>query len=274
MRTIISVLVAVCMTIGMVSPSYSQQLQAVKEEAIEGVLREELVGDGLNLNDLRISHDRIAVQVNNIDSSSEQYIVELFFGTNRGNISELNMGKAGGGSSNIPFTIDESSQVSFEGGDRSADSHQGKALALPVFIILSAKVMEALILAGLIILVAGLVYILVTEFIPRLEAALQQNRKLPRHFMAVRHDRGIFAGPGLTFGEAVIHGKSGGDTWSYDGRKAARAIARTVHAGKKPIGPEKDKHGKNKYCHFHPYKKSPPMHAFYGVPTTVCRKND
>lgn len=78
MRTIISVLVAVCMTIGMVSPSYSQQLQAVKEEAIEGVLREELVGDGLNLNDLRISHDRIAVQVNNIDSSSEQYIVELF----------------------------------------------------------------------------------------------------------------------------------------------------------------------------------------------------
>ncbi|MEX3565445.1 hypothetical protein [Micrococcus endophyticus] len=75
----------------------------------------------------------------------------------------------------------------------------------------------------------------------------------------------VYFGAGLSLSQAATHFRGGGNTWSAS-KDGARQVAQSARSGLRPVGPEKDKSGSGKHCHYHGNNRKPEgVHAFYGV---------
>jgi hypothetical protein len=146
------------------------------------------------------------------------------------------------------------------GAEASVTHDEGEFAALPLVlgIPLAISVLEALLAATAVVVVAGITYVAAAEAIKAIRRGSSYN-----HFRALRRSNGLFIGNGMTFNSAIQWARLGRDTWSTS-FAGARAVARGVKNAN-PVGPEIDEGGKNKFWHFHPSKRRPAMHAFYGT---------
>ncbi|MED3888791.1 hypothetical protein P4601_02365 [Peribacillus frigoritolerans] len=79
---------------------------------------------------------------------------------------------------------------------------------------------------------------------------------------------GVYIGKGLSKSQAVARIKSKNDTWSTSSNQA-KGVASSANKNGKPINEVDKLNGKPKkgyYWHWHPYKRVPKAHAFYGGP--------
>ncbi|MFY0801920.1 SAR2788 family putative toxin [Peribacillus frigoritolerans] len=135
---------------------------------------------------------------------------------------------------------------------------------VPVGVVIGEVLLAHLISAGLAIVISGVAYLAVAEFLKR--------PKTKSHYTAVRKSSGLFIGNGITHAKAASRLKSGADTWSTS-KSNAQSVAKAASPISKALGPEIDKSGKGKLYHYHPisgYKQGVSVrmgsHAFYGSP--------
>lgn len=139
----------------------------------------------------------------------------------------------------------------------SEDGHQS-AIPLVLGVALAATILQRLLAAAAAVVVGGLTYVLASEAI----SAIKRNGSNYQHFRASIISGLLYLSDGLSLVAAIQWGRSGNDTWSRS-EAGARAVARGIKAGRLPVGPEV--HGPGNYLHFHPEKRAPSMHAFFGV---------
>jgi hypothetical protein len=146
------------------------------------------------------------------------------------------------------------------GAEVAIADDEGEFAALPLVlgIPLAISVLEALLAATAVVVVAGITYVAAAEAIKAIKRGSSY-----RHFRALRRSNGLFIGNGMTLTSAIHWGRLARDTWSTS-PAGARAVARGVKNAN-PTGPEIDAGGKNRFWHFHPSKRRPAMHAFYGT---------
>jgi hypothetical protein len=132
------------------------------------------------------------------------------------------------------------------------------APAIPIGIGIVSWLLSHLISIGAAITILGTTFILFTK--------AKKSRKF-EHFKATIYNGKLYIGNGVGYASAVNWSKKGKghDTWSTS-KSAAKKVARGVRNGLKPVGPEIDSNRKGKFYHYHPYGRSPSVHAFYGNP--------
>lgn len=148
------------------------------------------------------------------------------------------------------------------------DSSQGTLSAIPLLLALPAlgAVMKAFLLAtGATIVILGITYVVAERAIPAIREQIRKNSATKRHYAVVLRNGKVYFGAGLSLSQAATHFRSGGNTWSAS-KDGARQVAQSARSGLRPVGPEKDKSGSGKYCHYHGNNRKPEgIHAFYGV---------
>lgn len=154
--------------------------------------------------------------------------------------------------------LDENQNEVFE-----SDSQEAKAsilpLAIPLGLVITPAVMNALFQAGGIIIVSGVAHVIETK---------AKKNKNYSYFQAQLSNGGLYVGKGISKGSAVSRLKSGKDIWA-----TTKSRAKSVAAGANLSGPpihEVDKANKKpkkgRYYHYHPHDRAPKCHAFYGNP--------
>lgn len=136
------------------------------------------------------------------------------------------------------------------------------APAIPLGIAISASLFSALAKTAAVIIVGGAAYLVASEAIPKVNK--NKKKKQYNHFAAVisKSNKKLYIGKGLSRSAAIKRAKSSKDVWSVS-KNQAKAVAQGANKNGKPIH-EIDKNKKGKYYHWHPYKRTPKMHSFYG----------
>lgn len=154
--------------------------------------------------------------------------------------------------------LDENQNEVFE-----SDSQEAKAsilpLAIPLGLVITPAVMNALFQAGGIIIVSGVAHVIETK---------AKKNKNYSYFQAQLSNGGLYIGKGISKGSAVSRLKSGKDIWSST-KSRAKSVAAGANLSGSPIhevDQYKGKPKKGRYYHWHPYKRAPKCHAFYGSP--------
>ncbi|MED4128156.1 hypothetical protein [Shouchella miscanthi] len=142
----------------------------------------------------------------------------------------------------------------------SNELYPSAIVAVPIGAWITAAALKAL-AASAILIIAGLTYVLATHAISKIQN--QKNRKY-NHYRATLTNKKLYIGDGISRSGAISRGKSGRDVWSVS-KNQAKEVAKGVNRNGQPIH-EIDKDRKGKYYHWHPYKRSPKMHSFYGYP--------
>lgn len=132
------------------------------------------------------------------------------------------------------------------------------APAIPIGISIGSALITHLIAAGTAITLGGATLVLFTK---------AKRSKQFEHFKATISNGKLYIGNGVNYTSAVNWSKKGKgyDTWSTS-KSAAKKVATGVRNGLKPVGPEIDSNKSGKFYHYHPYDRSPSVHAFYGSP--------
>lgn len=146
------------------------------------------------------------------------------------------------------------------------DSASGTYSLVPLIlgIPLAISLLQALVGASAVVVVAGITYVAVAEAV----AAIKRSGSSYQHFRALRRAGNLAIGNGLSFTNAITHLRGGGDTWSRT-EGGAYAVARGVKNAR-PEGAEKDDKGSGKHCHYHPANRTPASHAFFGMANGKC----
>ncbi len=132
--------------------------------------------------------------------------------------------------------------------------------AIPIGIAISASLFSALAHTSAVIIVGGAAYLVATEAIPKVNK--NKKKKQYNHFRATLSGGKLYIGKGLSRSNAIKRAKKSKDVWSVS-KAQAKAVAQGANKNGKPIH-EIDKNKKGKYYHWHPYKRTPKMHSFYG----------
>lgn len=132
-------------------------------------------------------------------------------------------------------------------------------IAIPIGLAITPAVMNALVQAGGIIIVSGVAHVIETK---------AKKNKNYSYFQATLSGGGLYVGKGISKGEAVTRLKRGKDIWATT-KSNAKSVASGANLSGQPIH-EVDKYDgapkKGRYYHYHPYKRTPKCHAFYGSP--------
>ncbi len=133
------------------------------------------------------------------------------------------------------------------------------AFLIPIGLAMSPAVLTALFHTGAMIIVSGTAFVIATQ---------ANKSKSYYHFAATVKKGGVYIGKGLSKSKAVARIKSKNDTWSTSSNQA-KGVASSANKNGKPINEVDKLNGKPKkgyYWHWHPYKRTPKAHAFYGGP--------
>ncbi|MEF2096262.1 hypothetical protein V3595_16475 [Bacillus sp. CFBP9009] len=133
------------------------------------------------------------------------------------------------------------------------------AFLIPIGIAMSPAVLTALFHTGAMIIVGGSAFVIATQ---------AKKDKKYSHFQATVKSGGVYIGKGLSKSAAISRMKSKKDTWSVSSNQA-QSVAQGANTLGKPfaeVDKKDNKPRKGYYWHWHPYKKSPNAHAFYGGP--------
>ncbi|MFD6438538.1 SAR2788 family putative toxin [Peribacillus sp. NPDC060186] len=141
----------------------------------------------------------------------------------------------------------------------SEDGVPSLVFLIPIGLAMSPAVLTALFHTGAMIIVGGTAFVIATQ---------ANKSKSYYHFAASVKKGGVYIGKGLSKSQAVARIKSKNDTWSTSSNQA-KGVASSANKNGKPINEVDKLNGKPKkgyYWHWHPYKRTPKAHAFYGGP--------
>ena len=135
------------------------------------------------------------------------------------------------------------------------------AIAIPIGIVITKTALSALLYAGGTVIVGGSAYIVASK--------AKKNKKY-EYFCAFlekgNQEGDLYIGKGISSGEAKRRMRRGQDIWTVTSRLAKKA-ASSLSKGSPIREVDKDKKGRPKkghYWHYHPAKRKPKVHAFYG----------
>lgn len=155
--------------------------------------------------------------------------------------------------------LDENQNEVFESNSQDAKASILPLLAIPLGLVITPAVMNALFQAGGIIIVSGVAHVLETK---------AKKSKKYSYFQAKLSGGGLYVGKGISKGSAVSRLKSGKEIWATtkSSAKSAAAGANLSGAPIHEVDQLNKKPRKGRYYHWHPYKRTPKCHAFYGNP--------
>lgn len=142
------------------------------------------------------------------------------------------------------------------------DSSEGTAslaFVIPAGITMTKAVLSALYTTGAMIIAGGAAYVVATK---------AKKSKKYNHFKAIRKNGSVYVGGGLSRSKAISRMKSKKDVYSIS-KNQAKLVAAGANKNGQPIHEVDRKNGKPKkgyYYHWHPYKRTPKAHSFYGNP--------
>lgn len=160
--------------------------------------------------------------------------------------------------SEISFTLTD--LVTGQNETYSSLDGMGAAVPLIVGVPIGLAALEALFKALLLVVIAGLSYLVAAEVI----AVLKKSGSSYQHFTAIRHGGKLYLGNGISYTNAISRVRVGQDIWSRT-TSGAKTVCTSARAnGKQPIGPEIDTNGAGRFQHYHPNPRTG-AHCFFGV---------
>lgn len=247
-------------------PSEAEAAQDNAEATAEELVADAVEEEGLELIDVEVTADEIAVKTAVPDEGVESELT-LEAGSDVASMELSDPDAPGAGSYEFELTIHELTEelVSFTITDpatgetadyRSDEGVPAFAFAIPIGIAIGGAVLSALAKTAAVIVVAGATYVIAKEF--------HERRHSYSHYRAVRHDGHLYIGDGMSRSTATVWGKRGNDVWSVS-QNQAKELAKAVNPTGQPVGPEIDAESQGKFWHYHPRNRTPGMHSFYGV---------
>lgn len=258
-------------------PEESEPLGIAAEAAVGSAdgpgLEAALLEENLLLEDLRVDEDgRVVLEVAVDHESSAGTVSELVIDFDEASAEIEVSGEFDGepvedaldvriGEFSPELVVFDSTDADGEQfGYRSDTVYPSFVPAIPIGVAIGAAAFKALAATTAVVVVAGATYVAAGEAIK----AIRKKKPKYSHFRAVISGKGLYIGNGMTRAAAVTWGKRGKDVWSTS-RSGAKTVAGQVNPSCGPVGPEIDKNKKGKYYHFHPCKRTPKMHSFYGT---------
>ncbi|QNK87893.1 hypothetical protein H7992_22490 [Sporosarcina sp. resist] len=241
--------------------------------SIENQLKEELKKDNIVLKNLDISTEELTIKttLKTVDDNLAEATIEVTPGSNIMKLFTTEVDELGETlSAEYIIKINEFENDEFEativdlvtGEEFEYNSEEGTAsfaFLIPIGIAMTPAILTALFHTGAMILVGGAAYVVANQ---------AKRSKDYNHFAAVVQSGTVYHGGGLSKAQAVTRIKSGNDTWSTSSNQA-KGVASSANPNGQPINEVDQLNGKPKkgyYYHWHPYKRTPKAHAFYGNP--------
>lgn len=137
---------------------------------------------------------------------------------------------------------------------------------IPIGVAIGEALLASLIAAGTAIVISGVTYITLSEFVKR--------SKSKNHFVAILKDKKLWIGNGISRAKAVSRLRSSKNTWSVSSSHA-KSISKEASPIRKSSASEIDgSNNTGKVHHYHPILsvkngknvRVPGSHAFYGAP--------
>ncbi|MGD6816624.1 SAR2788 family putative toxin [Metabacillus sp. 113a] len=246
---------------------------SLQETVLTNTLEKELEEENISLENLELTTEELIVETSletaNDESADATIVVEAGSDIIKVNTEEVDEdGKVT--QKEYDVKIEQSSEDEIEanfedvdtGEEYNFDSEEGSAslvFLIPLGLVMTPAVLTALFHTGAMIIVGGAAYVIATQ---------ANKSKSYYHFAATVKSGGVYIGKGLSKASAVARIKSGRDTWSTSSNQA-KGVAASANPSGKPINEVDTRYGKPRkgyYYHWHPYKRTPKAHAFYGGP--------
>lgn len=244
----------------------------IQEEVIIKQLEETLSDENISVDKLEFSNENILLEssVQSANGKNVQVVLNVVPGSDHLDLITYEFDDSGEEiKKEYEVKVDQ-----FEGNEFEAtfedidtgeifnyDSEEGVAslaFLIPIGIAMSPAILTALFHTGAMIIVGGAAYVVSTQ--------AKRSDKYS-HFAAILQGS-VYIGKGLSKSEAITRLKSGKDTWSVS-KNQAKTVAAGANPNGLPINEVDQYNGKPKkgyYYHWHPYKRTPKVHAFYGDP--------
>lgn len=254
------------------SPFY---ITPTKEVEIEVEIDEELRKSSQQLESINISENKISLETSFELSDSSELTQEIDIDVSSG-VHEVSIQSDNENIDNSEYLL-EIHQLNEEliwftlydpitGESYESRSDYATYDAIPLALVLVPSLgaaLKALFVASAVIVVVGVTYIAAEKAIPKIQEAIRRKKNPPAHYKATLHNGGLWIGDGMTFNESISWARAGKNVWSTTKAGAGR-VAYSVRY-QDAIGPERDRNGTGKYCHYHPAHRSPGSHMFYGT---------
>lgn len=246
---------------------------SVQQTDIADTLEEELEEENISLDNLELTTEELIVETSletaNEESVAATIVVEAGSDIIKVKTEEIDV-DGNVMQKEYEVKIEQSSENEIEanfedvdtGEEYYFDSEEGSAslaFLIPLGLVMTPAVLTALFHTGAMIIVGGSAYVIATQ---------ANKSKSYYHFAATVKSGGVYIGKGLSKSSAVARIKSGKDTWSTSSNQA-KGVARAANPSGQPINEVDTRYGKPRkgyYYHWHPYKRTPKAHAFYGGP--------
>ncbi|KIL22540.1 hypothetical protein B4134_0196 [Bacillus safensis] len=250
----------------------------VDEEVVSEMLEDSLSEENISVDNFEISNDELVLDtsMNDAEGNKVEATLNVEPGAGSFNLTTREFNEVGEEISNeyeikINQFKDDEFEATFEDVETEEiftyNSEEGTAsfaFLIPVGIAISPAVMAALFHTGAVIVVAGTGYVIATQA----NKHRSKNKKKYNHFQAVIKNGGVYVGKGLSKSKAIARMKSKKDIWSISSNQAKGVAAGANRSGKpiNEVDKYKNKPKKGHYYHWHPYKRTPKAHSFYGGP--------
>ncbi|MEK5132760.1 SAR2788 family putative toxin [Bacillus sp. FSL W8-0645] len=250
----------------------------VDEEVVSEMLEDRLSEENISVDNFEVSSDELVLDtsMNDAEGNKVEATLSVEPGADSFNLTTREFNEVGEEISKeyeikVNQFKDDEFEATFEDVETEEvftyNSEEGTAsfaFLIPVGIAISPAVMAALFHTGAVIVVAGTGYVIATQA----NKHRSKNKKKYNHFQAVIKKGGVYVGKGLSKSQAIARMKSKKDIWSISYNQA-KGVAAGANRNGKPIHEvdlNKGKPKKGYYYHWHPYKRTPKAHSFYGGP--------
>ncbi|OLP65717.1 hypothetical protein BACPU_13350 [Bacillus pumilus] len=254
----------------------------VNEEVVSKMLEDSLSEENISVDNFEVSSDELVLDtsINDAEGNKVETTLSIEPGADIFNLTTREFNEVGEEISKeyeikINQFKDDEFEATFEDVETEEvftyNSEEGTAsiaFLIPVAIGISPAVMTALFHTGAVLIVAGTGYVIATEFNKQRAKSKSKSKKQYNHFDAEIRNSGVYVGKGLSKSQAIARMKSKKDVYSISSSQAEVVAAGANTKGKpfKEVDKYKNKPKKGYYYHWHPYKRTPKAHSFYGGP--------
>lgn len=264
--------------------STTQELQAqYAGHSAEEIVEEGLADEGLELERVKVSTTGVEIEAESAASNDPfEFALELEAGQASGEVTFTDKIDGEIVTETYDINIEESTVertiftlTNPKTGESykydSAEASSSVAFVIPLaFGAISISTALYYLAIGAAIVIGGALALEAGKAISKIvkENNKKSKSKKRDYYPATRKSNKIFiSANGLTKAKAVIRGKNGNDVWALS-RSKAKSLAVAIKDGKTAVGPEIHGGGKKGYMwHYHPNKRTPSVHLFYGSST-------
>ncbi|WP_062302093.1 hypothetical protein [Demequina subtropica] len=246
----------------------------------EEIVEEGLADEGFATEAVEIGLDGIEIVAESEGDGDFTMRLDLASGSSRGTLTVSDTGDGGSPAVDVyAVEIEESTEeravfdlTDLETGEvlhyDSAAASPSIAFAIPIaFAAVSLGTALYYLAVGAAIVISGVLALETAKAVSKIleENAQRSSTQRRYYYPAVRKNGKVYiSGRCLTTSQALARGRKGWDVWATS-RGFARSLAQKLNPSRKPI--RHLPHKPTYLEHYHPFRHSPEMHAFYGLPS-------